>query len=1056
MSGTCDVVIPVKNAVWWMDWCLRELFQNTDPALLGSVLVVDDGSDDHSLVSLEKICASFPKVRLLRNSGRSGYGGACNFGASQSDAPYILFLNSDCLVTSRAIEKLMAACESDSSIGLACPLSNNSDPVTIPMLPGQSYAGMNRLVERATADLPLRKVVLEACTVAGNCLIVTGKCWTQTGGFAGVWGKGYGEETDLQMRALDDGFRGVVAINTYVYHFGGGTFRYEEDVESLRLKNHRLFFSVWREKFGTLLERVRKNDPIQTISGLLERVEPKRIEPDVLFVLPGISQAVGGIHVVIDLCNHLIRRGIEARCVVFGQPQPNALQPFREPILFGLLWSRTETDLLIDRFLSPKLVVSTLFTTVFPAFALSQVHDIPLVNLTQGYEFFFERGSRYRDVADSYQLADELIVTSRWLAEGAAVHAERKPTTVLPIGIDRNVFSAGDEGSRLTGKLRVGFVLRSDADKGQAVLIDILTRLLPFRGVLSITVVGARSVDLCPGWDSDPDTVLIEGPVDRGKLAEHLRRCDVFVDTSPHEGFGLVPLEAMSCGAVPVVADSGGVREYLEDGVNGILVTATNHPSAFVAALVSIVQDRTLLGRMREAAIRTAARFSAASCFEQYANFIERALSNRRVSSAPIEARLGQWTLGERSRLTVEHHASVVTIHQRVQARLAKRFNANPSNVCLRVGQRGILCSPRVEGDTQSGGTPLVLRRSSSGESAAPVWLPLREVWEAVALVGFVDIEAPAATIIEVALARNTETEKTGQGLRILLRPGRNRLFFDCGFLDGARWLLFRPGDALGEYLLHVVELRENRLPAVEAADTDGARELAPQEASTPDGHEAATHEWFAAHPEVLHYLLSGEPLPRVPEAPSATETPSNFPADALQVFWTEAGEISERTSAQQAFLGGAPVHRYVFALPETARGPLRLDPGRRPSVFEIKDATLFSETSGEEERGLIAQWSNENGFHGLKAGRDLLVLSSRDTFRCLCLGDDPQIWMDVTLEPRRGQKWTLVVRASRRDSIGSEIVRTFSGTFNHLAVTGGETTRGRDNVSDGGCKTTS
>src|SRR5215472_2320595 len=139
MDSQCDVIIPVKDAVWWVEKCLQELFRCTDSALLGKVLVVNDRSSRESTLALEEICSSFPRVELLQNAGPSGFAGACNFAAERSTAPDMLFLNTDCLLTPRTIEKLLFAVERDGTIGLACPLSNNSPVLTLPMTPGRSY-----------------------------------------------------------------------------------------------------------------------------------------------------------------------------------------------------------------------------------------------------------------------------------------------------------------------------------------------------------------------------------------------------------------------------------------------------------------------------------------------------------------------------------------------------------------------------------------------------------------------------------------------------------------------------------------------------------------------------------------------------------------------------------------------------------------------------------------------------------------------------------------------------------------------------------------------------
>jgi 1,4-alpha-glucan branching enzyme len=63
----------------------------------------------------------------------------------------------------------------------------------------------------------------------------------------------------------------------------------------------------------------------------------------------------------------------------------------------------------------------------------------------------------------------------------------------------------------------------------------------------------------------------------RSDVPHVLRACDVFCHAAPFEPFGIVAIEAMAVGLPVVVPDSGGIRETVEHGVNGLLYPALNH-----------------------------------------------------------------------------------------------------------------------------------------------------------------------------------------------------------------------------------------------------------------------------------------------------------------------------------------------------------------------------------------------------------------------------------------------------------------------------------------------
>lgn len=647
MSGRCDVIIPVKNGPAWLALCLEELLRSAGADELGQALVVDDGSSAQAFAVLQRICAQHRAVRLLRNTGRKGFGGACNFGARHATAPHLLFLNTDCLITRGAIGKLLAACEADPAIGMASPLSNNSATLTLPLAPGRSYVEMNALLERACLGLTPAQAALDACTVVGNCLLITRRCWEQTGQFDETWGLGYGEESDFQMRAAAQGFRGAALINTYVYHFGNATFRHEAGANELREKNHKLFIEKWGDRYKALLARQEQHDPAALAAQRLAALPPQPVAPAVLFLLPGIAQAVGGVQVAIAICNHLVRQGLEAECAVLGELSQDAVRTFQEPILFGLLHFPDELDLLEQTEVAPQCVAATSHTTAAPGYVFARLHGIPLVHFVQGYECVFRDGTDYNRVVDAYALADHLLVTSNWLRSRVQAHASGKPLTVLPIGVDPYLFSAGTSSDRSPGgKVRVGLVLRDAPDKGQWILLEVLRLLAEHKEAVSLTVFSFERYELPRGWEDEPECLRVQLPADRAAIADNLRACDVFLDASLHEGFGLFPLEAMACGATVVVSDSGGVNEYVRHGVNGIIVSEVNNPEQYVQATLALAQDRPRLEKLKAEAARTAASFAAPAAYDRYAEFFRHCRRGEAAAPAREEKALLRTLLG--------------------------------------------------------------------------------------------------------------------------------------------------------------------------------------------------------------------------------------------------------------------------------------------------------------------------------------------------------------------------------------------------------------------------
>jgi glycosyltransferase involved in cell wall biosynthesis len=72
-----------------------------------------------------------------------------------------------------------------------------------------------------------------------------------------------------------------------------------------------------------------------------------------------------------------------------------------------------------------------------------------------------------------------------------------------------------------------------------------------------------------------------------------LKRSQVFVSPSSHDGTPNSLLEAMTCGTFPVVGDIESMHEWIEPGVNGLLVDPQN-PQELAAAICKALADPNL------------------------------------------------------------------------------------------------------------------------------------------------------------------------------------------------------------------------------------------------------------------------------------------------------------------------------------------------------------------------------------------------------------------------------------------------------------------------------
>ena len=101
-----------------------------------------------------------------------------------------------------------------------------------------------------------------------------------------------------------------------------------------------------------------------------------------------------------------------------------------------------------------------------------------------------------------------------------------------------------------------------------------------------------------------------------------LDRHGVFLFPSFFEGFGKAPLEAMARGLCVVASATGGMRDFIEDGVSGRLVPV-GQPQVMAAAVVELMDDLDRCRRMSAAARSTAVTHTWDRCARDATQFYE-------------------------------------------------------------------------------------------------------------------------------------------------------------------------------------------------------------------------------------------------------------------------------------------------------------------------------------------------------------------------------------------------------------------------------------------------
>lgn len=600
----CDIIIPVYKAPEWVKMCVYALFNNTDYKIINKVFLINDCDDPFTANCLKNLKTKYGnKIALKQNPSNLGFIKTVNRGLELSTAEYVLLLNSDCLIAKRCIEKLINHLKNNPKIGLICPLASNAANITLPMPEGWSYSQVDSILEKHFLGQNFN-----ACTVVGNCLMITRKCIDKVGKLDESYGTGYGEETDYQFKAMSKGFEAKVAIDTYVFHKAEASFGTSKEKQERLQENRNLFFSRWGNVYKKELKKYEQNDPIKYINAHLSK---KDWQPKIntLFYIDGIVQNAGGVHVVVDIVNYLTINGESANILY------NIQYPYRESMLFTPIKANE-----IEK-IQANQIVSTVWKTAFEAYNIKQNKNIKLLSFIQGYEPYFENGTKYGAVELSYKLADGILTISKYLKK-ELLHVFNTESTVIPNGINFDLIHTNYE-QKSNCIPTITFIMRNNTMKGDWLIMDIIKKLSDsIDQPIHINLISINQRISIPSIkNTNIKLNLIRGPQNRTTIYQILQQSSIYIDASLSEGFGLTALEAMAAGCIPIASDSMGINEYIKNNHNGLIIKDVNNANSYVQGIKKVLSDAELSKTILQNGANTAKIYDLDDIVKQYIKY---------------------------------------------------------------------------------------------------------------------------------------------------------------------------------------------------------------------------------------------------------------------------------------------------------------------------------------------------------------------------------------------------------------------------------------------------
>jgi len=320
------------------------------------------------------------------------------------------------------------------------------------------------------------------------------------------------------------------------------------------------------------------------------------------------SPSIGGIETVSEiLASRFVAAGHQVRVVTetpSAVPDEKDYRIIRRPSSLALLaqvkWSEVVLHNNISlRFVWPLMFVKRPWVIAHHMWAVRRDPNWGPTRIGRGWIKLF--AMRYAtNIAVSKAMAESLTV----------------PATVVPNPYANDLFTSSATARRTRDLVFVG---RLTPAKGVSVIIDALAALRSQGEMRQLTIIGGGTEER--SLREQVKALNLEKNVDfagfhRGpELVDLLNQHRIMVAPSVgNEPFGLVVLEAIACGLVPIVSNSGG----LPDAVGPCGVVVPKNDSASLAAAISRLNDEALMNSLRKEAQSHLARHTPDKIADEY------------------------------------------------------------------------------------------------------------------------------------------------------------------------------------------------------------------------------------------------------------------------------------------------------------------------------------------------------------------------------------------------------------------------------------------------------
>ena len=241
-----SIIVVTHNSAEFVRPCLESIAAETSYPNY-EVIVVDNASTDGTLEVIRgQIAACGGSVQVQELPANRGFAAANNAGAQAAAGEYLVLLNSDTIVTSGWLGRLLRHLHRNPEVGLICPVTNFAGNEAMIDSGYTSAEEMQNFAQELASRHDGRAIDLDVAPLF--CAMMRKTLWNDLGGLDERFEIGMFEDDDFSLQVRKRGLRVAVAEDCFVHHFGQGSFSKlpSATYERIFRNNRKKFEEKWK------------------------------------------------------------------------------------------------------------------------------------------------------------------------------------------------------------------------------------------------------------------------------------------------------------------------------------------------------------------------------------------------------------------------------------------------------------------------------------------------------------------------------------------------------------------------------------------------------------------------------------------------------------------------------------------------------------------------------------------------------------------------------------------------------------------------------------------